>query len=189
MKIAIDIDNTICNTSEFFGELALQYDHNVLHKNSIIDFNKVVPRSEEWTEDELKYYIDNIFNKESINIPIKKDADIYINKLKENRFEIIFITNRGRKEDDHTDLIVLDYLDKNNIPYDKIITKSNDKYKYLDDCDYFIDDAKHNCEQALENTSCKVIMMATNKTKDYYNDKIYKANNWEEIYDYIINNR
>ena len=35
MKIAIDIDNTICNTSEFFGELALQYDHNVLHKVSI----------------------------------------------------------------------------------------------------------------------------------------------------------
>lgn len=56
---------------------------------------------------------------------------------------------------------------------------------YLDDCDYFIDDAVYNCEQALEKTSCKVMMMATNKTKDYKNDKIFKANNWKEIYDYI----
>ncbi|MEE3343426.1 MAG: hypothetical protein VZS44_05000 [Bacilli bacterium] len=57
---------------------------------------------------------------------------------------------------------------------------------YLNDCDYFIDDAIHNCEDALEKTNTKVIMMETNKTKDYNNDKILKASNWQEIYDYII---
>lgn len=42
-KIAIDIDNTICNTSEFFGKLAEQYDREILHKNNVINFDKVVP--------------------------------------------------------------------------------------------------------------------------------------------------
>ena len=187
-KIAIDIDNTICNTSEFFGSFALEYDRNVLHKNSVINLNKVVPRSDEWTEEELSYFVENYFNKESINIPIKEDAVTYINKLKELGYEIVFITNRGIKDDDHTDLIVSDYLDKNNIPYDDIITKSNDKYVYLEDCDYFIDDAIHNCEEAADKTNCKVIMIETNKTKDYSNNNIFKANNWKEIYNYISNN-
>ena len=185
-KIAIDIDNTICNTSDYFGPLAKQYDKEILHKNSIIDYNKILPRSPEWTQQELSYFVENIFNKESINIPIKKDASLYINKLKDLGFEIIFITYRGSKEDDFTDLITPNYLKKHNIPYDNIITKTKDKYKYLDDCDYFIDDSIYNCEQAIEYTNSKVIMMSSNATKDYHNDKIIKVNNWQEIYNYII---
>ena len=184
-KIAIDIDNTICNTSEFFGELAIKFDREVLHKNNIINFDKVVPRSDDWSKEELSYFVENLFNKESINIPIKEDASKYINKLKDMGFYILFITNRGIKDDDNTDLIVPEYLDKNNIMYDEIITKSNDKYKYLDDVDYFVDDAIFNCEEALNKSNSKVIMMLTNKTKDYENDNIYKVNNWEEIFKYI----
>ena len=184
-KIAIDIDNTICNTSDFFGLMAENYDRNVLHKNNVINYDKIVPRSDDWSKEELAYFVENYFNKESINIPIKEDAVIYINKLKDLENEIIFITNRGIKNDDHTDLIVSKYLEKHNIPYNNIITKSNDKYMYLNDCDYFIDDAIRNCEQALERSYVKVIMMETNKTKNYNNDKIFKASNWREIYDYI----
>ncbi len=184
-KIAIDIDNTICNTSDFFGPIAENYDRNVLHKNNDINYDKTVPRSDNWTKEELAYFVENYFNKEAINIPIKKDAVIYINKLKELGFEIVFITNRGIKEDDHSDLIVPEYLEKNNIPYDSIITKSNDKYMYLEDCAYFIDDAIRNCEQALEKSNVKVIMMRTNKTKNYVNEDILIVNSWEEIYNYI----
>ena len=101
----------------------------------------------------------------------------------------MFITNRGIKDDDNTDLIVPDYLKKNKIPYDEIITKSNDKYKYLGDCEYFIDDDIKNCEEAVANTNVKVIMMATPKTKNYENSKIFKANSWKQIYDYIVSNK
>lgn len=185
-KIAIDIDNTICNTSDFFGPIAENYDRTVLHKNNVINYDKIVPRSDDWSKEELSYFVENFFNKESINIPIKVDAVIYINKLKELGYEIVFITNRGIKEDDHTDLIVPKYLEKNNIPYDNIITKSNDKYMYLDDVDYFIDDAIRNCEEALEKTNTKVLMMRTKKTKDYTNDEIIIVNDWKEIFNYII---
>ena len=39
MKIAIDIDNTICDTTLFFKELSIRYDREVLHKNNDIDFS------------------------------------------------------------------------------------------------------------------------------------------------------
>ena len=117
MKIAIDIDNTICNTSDFLGPIAENYDRTILHKNNVINYDKIVPRSDNWTKEELTYFVENYFNKESINIPIKEDAVIYINKLKELGYEIVFITNRGIKEDDRTDLIVPEYLEKNNISF------------------------------------------------------------------------
>ena len=186
MKIAIDIDNTICETSLFFGELAEQYDRKILHKNNIIDYEKTVPRSNNWTNEELKYFVDYIFNKRSIDIPIKKDVSKYIKKLKQDGYNIMFITNRGIKDDDNSDLIIEKYLLKNDIPYDEIITKANDKYKYLNGYDYFVDDSISNCEQALNNTNCKVILMETKNTTNYQNKYIYKANNWEDIYKYII---
>ena len=58
-KIAIDIDNTICNTSEFFGPMAEDYDRNVLHKNNVINYDKIVPRSDNLTKEELSYFAEN----------------------------------------------------------------------------------------------------------------------------------
>ena len=96
-KIAIDIDNTICNTSDFFGPIAEKYDRTILHKNNAINYDKIVFRSDNWWKD------------------------------------------------------------------------------------YAI----RNCEEAVEKTKIKVIMIETNKTKDYNNDKIFKTSNWKEIYNYI----
>lgn len=186
MKIAIDIDNTICETSLFFGKLAEEYDREVLHKNNIIDYTKIMPRSKEWTSEELKYFVDNIFNKKSLEIPIKKDVSKYIKKLKQDGNYIMFITNRGIKDDDHSDLIIEDYLRKNGIPYDEIITKSNDKYKYLENYDYFIDDSIFNCEQVLNNTRCKVILFESENTTEYKNNLLYKTDNWKDVYKYIL---
>ena len=134
-----------------------------------------------------KEELDNIYNKEALNIPLKDGVSLYINKLKKMGFEIVFITYRGLKEFDHTDLIIPKYLEKNNIPYDEIITGTRDKYKYLDDCVYFIDDAIRHCEEATKYTNCKVIMMCSDITNGYKNDEFYIARNWKEIFDYIEN--
>lgn len=187
-KIAIDIDNTICETSSFYGKLAMEYDRDILHKKSNIDFKKVVPRSEDWNEEELLYYLESIYNKYALNIPLKDDVSLYINKLKEIGFEIIFITYRGLKDFDHTDLITSKYLEINNIPYDNIITGTENKYEYLRECDYFVDDAIRHCEEALDNTNCKVIMMKSDITKGYKNDQMFIANNWKEVFDYVERN-
>lgn len=188
-KIAIDIDNTISNTSDFFRPFAEEFNNKIVNRNCQINYDKVLPRSEEWTEEELKEYMDSVFNKEAINIPVKEDASLYINKIKELGYEIIILTNRGIGENDHTDLVIPEYLAKNNIPYDEIVTRADDKAKYLSECDFFVDDLINNCENALENTNCQVIMMASKKTEGYHNDNIFRANNWQEVYNYILENR
>ena len=185
MRIAIDIDNTICDTTEFFGKLSEKYDREILKKNNIMNYDKVVPRSDNWSKEELKYFIDNIFNKEVINIPIKEDAKKYINKLKNKGHEIVFITKRGLYEDDKSDTITEDYLKNNNIPYDNLITSTDAKYKHLSDYDFLIDDAILNCEQTLDNTNCRVILLRTRRSTDYSNSKLFIANNWKEIYEFI----
>ena len=185
MKIAIDIDNTICDTTNFFKELSIRYDREVLHKNNDIDFSKVVPRTTNWTNEELDYYIKNIFNKEAINIPIKRDVSYYIQELKNKGYYIIFITNRGIKDDDYTDRIVEEFLKKNDIPYDEIITKAKNKYQYLTNVDYFIDDSIEECEKMLSNSNCKIIIMESPQNINYTNAKLYKVKNWKEVFDYI----
>ena len=188
-KIAIDIDNTLCDTTNYIAPLAEKYDREVLHKNNVMNYEKIIVRSDDWTKEELMYFVENYYNKEAINIPVKEGAPLYINKLKELGFEIIFITYRGTKEGDFSDLILPNYLKKNNIPYDDIITKCTDKYVHLQECEYFIDDDITNCEQALEKTNCKVIMMMTPKTKGYMNDKLSIVNNWQEVYDIISSDK
>lgn len=186
MKIAIDIDNTICKTTEFFGDVAIKFDREILKKNNAIDFNKVIPRSLDWSKDELQSFL-QIYFKELINVPILEEANKYINKFKDLGFYIVIITARGEKTDDYSDAITPDYLAKNNIQYDELIVKCSNKYKYLNDVDFFIDDSMHECDCAIQNTKCKVIMMKNKLNYSYKSPLVYKANGWEEIYNYIVN--
>lgn len=187
-KIAVDIDNTICDTTEYFSMLAKKFDTEVLHKNNVINYDRAIPRSDDWTEEENKRFFDEVFFKEQLNIPIKEDVSFYIKKLKDKGFEIDFITTRGYNFDYDAEGLTEKYFELHDIIYDKLITRVLEKYKELDGYDYFIDDFIGQCENALNNTNCKVIMMTERKNKDYKNDKIKKVNNWKEIYEYIISN-
>ena len=188
-KIAIDIDNTICETSTFLGVLAEKFDKEVLHQNNKMDYSKIVPISENWTKEDLDNFTENYCNKEAINIKPIEGAAKYINMLKDEGYEILFITGRGYRKEDKTDLIVKEYLDRNNFHYDNVITRVNDKCPYIEEYDYFIDDEPFNCEEALKRTNAKVIMISSYRTKYYSNKNIKIVNNWEEIYEYIKTNK
>ena len=53
-KIAVDIDNTICETTEHFGAVAEVYNKEVLHKDGPINYNRAIPRGDDWTEEEKR---------------------------------------------------------------------------------------------------------------------------------------
>lgn len=187
-KIAVDIDNTICETTEYFGAVAEAYNKEVLHKDGPINYNRAIPRGDDWTEEETNKYLESKFVKEQLNIPIKEDVSMYLKKLKDLGYTIDFITTRGYGIKYDAYKVTTEYFKKNNIVYDKLVTGILEKYKELDGYDYFIDDYIKQCEGALENSNCKVIMMSSRVNKDYNNDKIKKVNSWKEIYEYIISN-
>ena len=186
MKIAIDIDNTISRTTEYIGNIAIKFDREILHKNNVIDFNKTIPRSPDWTSEELSLFLKNYFE-ELINIPLLEDADKYIKKLKDAGYHIIIITARGEKPDDFSDEITGEYLVKNKIPYDELIVKCSNKFRFLNGVDFFIDDSIKECEGAVEHTDCQAILMSSELNSGYKNEKVYNAKNWKDVYNFIIN--
>lgn len=133
MKIGIDIDNTITNTSILANELANNIrkcsNYHDLDKNDIKTF--------------LTHYLDDIV----YNVTLKEDVLFVLNKWHSKGYKIIFITARGT--DDVDDLVNLKaiyltslYFKKMNVPFDEIVFFKNSKAdtakKY--DLDVFIDD-------------------------------------------------
>lgn len=179
MRIGIDIDDTITNSWEYLipiyrkifnieiDEKSLPYYDTVRDKMSLEEFLEIGKQNE------------NVMKE----VPIKADASEFLNKLKEEGHTIIFITARGKSYEDPYKT-TKEYLDKHNIPYDKIIVDTWDKAKACQEekIDLFIDDAKKHCKE-VSNLGIDVLMMETNYNKD---DTIIKyVKNWKEVYNYI----
>ena len=79
-----------------------------------------------------------------------------------------------------------DYLDRNNIYYDKIIVDIGNKDKAcLDEkIDLFIDDSYKHCKEVCD-VGINVLMIDNDFNKDCF--EFNKINNWNEIYKYIEN--
>ena len=64
MRIAIDIDDTIANTTNYLMPITLKYDELELSGKGIVDSTKDMPRCFAWTDDELKRFFNDIFSKQ-----------------------------------------------------------------------------------------------------------------------------
>lgn len=144
MNIGIDIDDTITNTYETFLPLvALEYGLNL---------NKMIKNKETYQGlyKTLPNYGD--FMRKTISsvakiVPLKDDVREVLTKLREHGNKIIFITARNVNEFADPYKVTKDFLDVNEIPYDKVIVNVTDKANecILEDIDLFIDDNSDNC--------------------------------------------
>lgn len=180
MKIGIDIDDTICNTWEFvkpYYEKNFNLDKNITENNS---YFKALNCSLEEYYDFCKKNISKL----TFNVPVKKDAVMYINKLKEEGHEINFITARSTFDMEEPYDQTKKYLEQNNIKYDNLYVNSLKKEEVTlkNNIDIFIDDSVKHCTN-VSKTGIDVLMMTTTYNKKYTNFK--RVNNWKEIYDFI----
>lgn len=180
MKIGIDIDDTICNTWEFvkpYYEKKFNLDKNITENNSY--FNALNCSLEEYYD-----FCKKNISKLAFNVPVKKDAVMYINKLKEEGHEINFITARSTFDMEEPYDQTKKYLEQNNIKYDNLYVNSLKKEEVTlkNNIDIFIDDSVKHCTN-VSKTGIDVLMMTTTYNKKYTNFK--KVNNWKEIYDFI----
>lgn len=124
-------------------------------------------------------------NRDIISIvPLRKDANKYINKLMDEGNEIIFITSRGFNENYDPYGMTAKYLDDNNIRYTKLVVNAKDKSKVAveENIDLFIDDSLKHVGMVSDKGIPALLFEA------YYNknDKLYKhVKSWKEIYDFI----
>ncbi len=191
MRIGIDIDDTITDINEELENAALEY-ATTLEKNQAKDISNLVDKNDGniyqvkygFTYDELKYFLKDI--QESITekaIP-RENAKETISKLRKAGNEIYIVTARDFEFHDDPYTLSKEWLDKNDIEYDKLIVNARDKAQICKEekIDVFIDDKTSNCTDVAK-IGVASIRIANDTNK---NDSFATLKDWDSIYKYII---
>lgn len=191
MRIGIDIDDTLTDIKEELIEAGEKYARS-LGKDIKVDknFEDKNNNGNKWQEmfqfnyEELKYFLKDI--QESITNKAKPRENVVeiINKLKNDGNEIIIITARDSEFHDDPYKYSKDWLDKNNIYYDKLVVNARNKE---DSCieekiDLFIDDSESNCLK-VNKAGIKTIRVCNEIENN--NSNLICFNNWNDIYSFI----
>ena len=188
MNIGIDIDNVISNFNEVLLNEFFIHDKD-LRSSGIINVNAdyITKGMFDWTKEELdEFYMSNI-ERIAKKLVVLDGAKEYINKLRNDGYNIFIITGRDNGEYTNPYEMTKKWLDENNIIYDKlIITSAYDTHSKTKVClknhiDIMIDDSKRICEDCVIN-NIKALLMDTPYNKD---SSITRVHNWEEIYEFI----
>lgn len=176
MRIGIDIDDTICNSWENIirvvcDDFNLDYDE-VLNSKKV--YNEIITlKNDEYLDYAKKFRF--LLKNPSLKDNVKEVLD----ELSLDN-EIIFLTARSDYCYGDAYQFCKEFLDKNDIYYDKIIVNALDKGKVCDEeeIDIFIDDSRDNC-CGVSKIGIRVIMF-----ENYFNAEcnLYeKVSDWGEI--------
>lgn len=188
MKIGIDIDNVISNFDDVLLEEYIKHDKE-LRNTGIINKNTYLRNGMfDWSEDEDKIFYNANIERIAKKLKPIKDSSLYINKLKEDGHEIYIITGRDNGEYSNPHQMTVEWLEKYNIIYDKLIlTNAYNSKEKADICmengiSIMIDDSPRICKE-VDKVGIKTLLMDTTYNKQ--TDTITRVQNWQEIYEYI----
>lgn len=182
MRIGIDLDDTICRTTEIVQNRLVKYAKEA-HLNPLDIMN-----DEDLKDNFFKTYIEDIY----LNAEVKRNVASVIKRLRHRGNEIYIITARG--SDSMPKLpnvieITEQWLKKNNIEADTIIssvygdTKAEVCKKY--NIDLMIDDDPYNY-QRINAIGRKCLLFDDREKFDLKNNYV---TSWLEIEKYIERNR
>lgn len=168
MKIGIDLDDTIFDTTKKYKKYQKKY---ISEKNIT---EKELWNNKQYRFDFIKSNFDNIF----LNLSVKPYVKTTLKYLKKNGHEIIFITARSKRYNEDIYDITLNSITKNNLVFDKLIL--TEKYK-LNEClnnkiDIMIDNSI-DVYNELKNEKIKFILFDENKVYNVKNN----VSSWKEI--------
>ena len=146
------------------------------------------------TKEDSQQFWDMHWEDYAKTIKIRKNASSIIEKLRNDGNKIVIITARtydsqiikgGVKRQKNMEKLIIKWLDKNNIKYDKIVFSNLNKLK---DCidnkiDIMIEDSASNIKK-LEN-NMKILCFDAKYNRSYINNQMYRVYNWDDVYDII----
>ena len=190
MRIGIDIDNVISNMNECLIEEYLKHD-KTLRNTGIVDSKAGIRRGMfDWTKrEDDEFYYSNI-ERMAENFGLIPSSKETIDRLKQDGNKIYIITGRDNGEYKEPWELTINWLNKHNIYYDKLIlTDAYDSHAKTVECikyniDIMIDD---NIATCLDAQKQGIKVLAMNTTTNMTEDNIERVNSWKEIYDKISN--
>ena len=186
MNIAIDIDDTLTESFDYFLPYVAEYfdvDEETLRKQNISYSN--LPK--EWKKDEIGFcraYYDRIVP----DTPFKQDAAWGVKRLRELGHRIVIITAR-------TDALYTDpyqtteqELANGGICYDKLIcTFDKAKACVEEEISVLIDDSLTHCDAASEKGISTLLF--SSKANQYEETEHIRVSNWEEVIEKIMSEK
>ena len=191
MRIGIYIDNTITEVQEELNNAAYEYaiklGKNI--KNAENPFEDIKNNGDtykkkfQFSYEELRYFLKNIQEEITNKAEPRTNSVETINRLRKEGHKIIIITARDSEFHDDPYFLSKNWLNKNNIKYDKLIVNAREKGTVCknENIDLFIDDQLNNCLDVLKE-GIKVIRISN---ENCTNKDIVDLNNWTKIYEYI----
>lgn len=187
MNIGIDVDNTITDTLPVLKKYCKEYNDKVIKRNlSMNEEGFAVANLYEWTEEEKKEFLVKYIDEVREQAKIKQNAQKIIRKLKQEGNTIYIITARKQIKDRNPYEITQNFLQKNNIQYDKLVIQKDKKQFCIDNnIEILIDDEPQNINSVSE--VIPVIVFEAIHNKKCSGSNIVKVNTWDEVYNVIKN--
>ena len=145
-RIGLDIDDTICNTHFVLMKYAIKYNENhgsrPMLKYNTNNFREVFG----WNEEEENDFFRTYYLEALKEIEPKFNVREVLSKLREEGYEIVFITVRNDRECagiGEARRITLEWFIKYGIPFDELHTDIHDKKSFCEEnnIDIFMDDS------------------------------------------------
>ena len=186
MNIAIDIDDTLTNSSDVISKYVHKYDSTYCNDGHLIDNIESIIRGFLIDEETKKFFNDFALEMGNL-ITIKDNAKEVIDKLRSEGNRIIIITARSDNFYEDAQKFCEEYLKKHNINYDKLLTHQTYKLEACkrENIDLMIDDAIDTCESLMDE-GIKTVLFNSNLNKNKKTN-VKRVDNWLELYDYIHN--
>lgn len=182
MRIGIDIDDVIADTSLSMRNYINKYDEN----GDVSKYIEEVMRGEIPTESVKKFLSEN-------SIKIFKDAKVkenvseVIKRLLNSGNEIFIITSRGEERYKGSVEFTLQYFKENNIKYTKVLFDCVEKAKICKEnkIDIMVDDSVKYCSE-IQNENMKSILF-TSEVNKLIPTELERVDNWLELEKKIVN--
>lgn len=178
VKIGIDIDDVITNTSETIEEYVMKNNNSQKLQEHMKEIMKGNPSDPEVIEFCMETYL-KVFQK----VKLKDNAKEVIQRLLDKENEIYLITARGENLEffKGSEKVTKEFLEDNNIKYTKIFFNAIDKAQLCIDnqIDVMIDDSIEHCED-IKNIGIKSIVFTSKVNKNIFTT-IERVNNWLEL--------
>lgn len=184
MKIGIDIDDTLTDTSckikEFVEKYDIHYCSDQRLKNSVNDI-----MNGNFSDDIILKFFKERCEEMASSCEVKENAVEIINKLYDEGNEIYFITARSDTYYEDAYEFCNDYLVSKGIKFHKLFTSQKDKANTceIEKIDLMIDDNIQICNKIMEK-GIDFLLFNSGMNKDTL-VKCKRVNSWNEIYDYI----
>ena len=189
MRIGIDIDGVLTDIEQWQldcgGKFFSKFNKSVVNKDGY-EITEIFNVSDELDSQFWNEYLYEYVTKE----PSRKYASEVIKKLKDSGNEIYivtarYLTDRNTEDGQKMRKIVIDWLEQENIIYDKIVFAPEDKLQICleNNIDVMIEDKVANIEKI--STRLPVICFHAGYNKHCKNDNIYRAYTWYDIYNLI----